>query len=77
MIHRLCVNPAFQKQGIAKKTLAYIESELRTEGIASIRLDAFSENPYALALYEHAGYQRVGHADWRKGRFYLYERIIH
>ena len=76
VIHRLCVNPKFQKQGIAKKTLYYIEEKLKADGIESIRLDVFSQNPYALRLYEKAGYRKAGTADWRKGRFFLMEKNL-
>lgn len=40
------------------------------------RLDAFTENPFALKLYDNLGYSRVGYADWRKGRFYLMEKYL-
>lgn len=76
VIHRLCVNPDFQNQGIARRTLLHIEEQLAEWGIHAIRLDAFSENPYALRLYEHLGYAKVGTTDWRKGRFYLLEKYF-
>lgn len=76
IIHRLCVNPAYQNRGIAKDTLSHIEQELRKSNIEAVRLDAFSENPYALSLYRNAGYEKVGFADWRKGRFYLMEKRL-
>lgn len=76
IIHRLCVNPNFQNQGIGRKTLQYIEDQLRTSNVQAIRLDAYSKNPYALSMYFHAGYSSVGYADWRKGRFHLMEKYI-
>lgn len=76
IIHRLCVNPAYQNRGIAKTTLSHIEQKLRESNIEAVRLDAFSENPYALSLYQSAGYAKVGFADWRKGRFYLMEKRL-
>lgn len=76
IIHRLCVNPAYQNRGIAKTTLSHIEQELWKSNIEAVRLDAFSENPYALSLYQKAGYEKVGFADWRKGRFYLMEKRL-
>lgn len=66
----------FQNKGIAKTTMQHIETELRQLGVDAIRLDAFTENPYALSLYENLGYKIVGYADWRKGRFYLMEKCI-
>ncbi|MDO5520356.1 MAG: GNAT family N-acetyltransferase [bacterium] len=76
VLHRLCVAPSYQKCGIARKTVLHIEEELRSKGIEAIRLDVFSKNPYALRLYDHLGFTKVGHADWRKGRFYLMEKYI-
>lgn len=76
VVHRLCVNPVFQKQGIASRTLLHIEEQLAGQGIHAIRLDTFSGNPYAIKLYEKLGYAKVGCADWRKGRFYLMEKYF-
>ena len=76
VIHRLCVNPVFQNQGIATKTMEYIEKLCKSEGYDSIRLDCFTENPYSRRLYDKAGYSVVGYADWRKGRFELREKKI-
>lgn len=64
-IHRLCVNPTFQNRGIAKSTLLYIEKQLAEMGIYVIRLDVFSNNPFALRLYNSLGYSEVGYANWR------------
>ncbi len=76
VIHRLCVNPAFQNQGIATKTMEYIEKLCKSQGYDSIRLDCFTENPYSRRLYDKAGYSVVGYADWRKRQFELREKKI-
>lgn len=76
VIHRLCVNPQFQRQGIGTKTMQIIEDMLKNDGIKAIKLDAFSQNPYALRMYEKLGYLKIGEAKWRKGLFYLYEKLI-
>ena len=76
ILHRLCVSPDYQNKGIGKILLNKIENQLVDMGYESCRLDAFSENPFALKLYEKNGYERRGHADWRKGRFYLMEKKI-
>ena len=76
VVHRLCVHPDFQNQGIAKYTLLHIEAELLKNNVHAIRLDAFSNNPYALKLYDSLHYSQVGYADWRKGRFYLMEKYF-
>lgn len=61
---------------IAKRTMLHIEREILSWQGESIRLDVFAENPYALKLYETCGYHKVGHANWRKGQFYLMEKIL-
>lgn len=76
IIHRLCVNPAYQNRGIATQTLSHIEKELQKLGVEAVRLDVFSRNPFALSLYLSKGYEKVGFADWRKGRFYLMEKLL-
>ena len=76
VLHRLCVHPDFQNHGIAKHTLLHIEAELLKNDIHAIRLDVFSNNPYALRLYDSLNYARVGYANWRKGKFYLLEKYF-
>ena len=76
VIHRICVSPDFQNQGIAKETLKYIENLCKSQGYDSIHLDCFTENPYSRKLYDKAGYSVVGYADWRKGRFELREKKL-
>ncbi len=76
ILHRLCVNPLFQHRGIARQTMEHIQREAAEKGYRAIRLDVFSENPYALKLYRGCGYEQVGTARWRKGEFYLMEKYI-
>lgn len=76
ILHRLCVNCFFQNKGVGKQTMQFIEKKLKAQNIQAVRLDVFSQNPYALSLYSHMGYCKVGHADWRKGRFYLMEKYL-
>ncbi len=76
ILHRLCVAPKFQGKGVAGRTLGYIEEELRRRGIGAVRLDSFTQNPVAVALYTRNGYEKRGFADWRMGRFYLMEKRL-
>lgn len=76
VLHRLCVNPKYQNQGIAKSTLMYIEEKLQKMNISAIRLDVYSNNPFALALYFNSRYEKVGFIDRSKGRFYLMEKYV-
>ncbi|MCD7777274.1 MAG: GNAT family N-acetyltransferase [Clostridiales bacterium] len=76
VIHRLCVNPAYQHQGIAAETLAHIEEKLHKSNIKAVRLDVYSLNSAAQSLYFGSGYKKVGFVDWKKGRFYLLEKLL-
>ena len=76
VLHRFCVSPNFQNRGIGKSILRHMEEQMRTMGFQSVRLDVFTENPYALKLYEKNSYEKRGYADWRKGRFLLMEKKL-
>ena len=76
VLHRFCVHPRYQHQGVGKAALLHLEDELRQAEVETVRLDVFSQNPFALALYRRQGYAPVGFADWRKGRFFLMEKRL-
>lgn len=76
VIHRLCINPDFQNKGIGKEVCLEIEKILKNNGVKAIKLDCFTQNPFALKLYKKLDYKEVGFADWRKGRFVFMEKII-
>ena len=76
IVHRLCVAPEFQHQNIARETMTHIQDESRCYGIKAIHLDAFKQNPYAISLYKKLGYRKWGEAEWRNGKFNLYELLL-
>lgn len=76
VIHRLTVAPDCQSQGFAQRLMRHAESLAKTNGCHTIRLDAFADNPRALKLYERLGYRRAGLVQFRKGRFFCYEKGI-
>lgn len=76
VMHRLCVRPKFQGQGIAKQLLRFSEQFAISHGYKSIILDAFSGNLSALKLYENDGYMKKGVVNFRKGAFYCYEKKV-
>lgn len=76
IIHRLCVNPKFQNTGIGTATMLHIEDYAKRLGYKSIRLDSFTQNPYACKMYEKLGYKTVGKVVFRKGEFYLMEKVL-
>jgi ribosomal protein S18 acetylase RimI-like enzyme len=56
--------------------MSFAEETAVTRGYDCIRLDAFTRNPAALALYESRGYRRAGTVHFRKGAFYCYEKAM-
>jgi ribosomal protein S18 acetylase RimI-like enzyme len=76
VVHRLIVSPALQGHGIGTRLMIMTEAMLREQGVQSVRLDAFTQNPHSLRLYEKLGYRVAGEVTWRKGIFYLMEKDI-
>jgi ribosomal protein S18 acetylase RimI-like enzyme len=76
VIHRICVKSNYQNKGIGTKAMIKKAENLKNNNTGSIRLDAFSKNPYSLKMYNKLGYRKVGEANWRKGLFYLLEKIL-
>ncbi|TBL81421.1 GNAT family N-acetyltransferase [Paenibacillus thalictri] len=60
-IHRLAVHPDHQGKGIGKRLLQFAEVLAGTRGNTSIRLDVYSQNETAVAMYERAGYTERGY----------------
>jgi GNAT superfamily N-acetyltransferase len=60
VIHRLCVHPSWRGHGFARQLMQFAETLAAEHGFASIRLDSYTGNPRAQALYEGRGYHRVG-----------------
>lgn len=76
VVHRVCVRTEYQRRGIADKTVDYIEKLIKDAGADSIRLDTFTENPFAIHMYEKHGFAIVGTMRLRKGLFYLFEKNL-
>ncbi|OAI42990.1 hypothetical protein AYO41_03150 [Verrucomicrobia bacterium SCGC AG-212-E04] len=78
VIHRLCVDPAAQQRGAARALMDFAEQLARESGFASIRLDAYTGNPRALALYDRRGYRRVGQTNFprRSLPFICFEKDV-
>jgi ribosomal protein S18 acetylase RimI-like enzyme len=78
VVHRLCVDPAFQGQGVAKQLMSFGEKMAFDQGYSSIRLDAYSGNPKAVGLYERLGYQKAGSVTFPRRHlpFYCFEKIL-
>lgn len=78
-IHRLAIDPNFQRQGYAHQLMDFGEELARTNGYMSIRLDTFSQNPGNQKFYESRGYQKLEAIYFPKQSghpFYCYERVL-
>lgn len=60
IVHRFCVDPEVQGQGIGRRLMEFVEQFAVRQRFSSVRLDAYSGNPRALALYRQRGYREVG-----------------
>ena len=76
VIHRLCVHPDAQRQGVAAQFMDFAEAYAEQQGYGAIRLDAFKTNPGAVALYDRRDYRRAGSIDLRMGPFWVFEREV-
>jgi GNAT superfamily N-acetyltransferase len=75
IVHRLTVDPAYQRRGLATRLMRYAEAYAAGR-YDTIRLDAFLSNPAAVALYERLGYRRAGTVEFRKGTFVCFEKPV-
>ncbi|TVY10910.1 GNAT family N-acetyltransferase [Paenibacillus cremeus] len=77
-IHRLAVHPALQGRGLGKRLLQFAEEHAKHTGSTSVRLDVYTGNPGAVAIYERAGYREVGTVQFpmRKLPFLCMEKML-
>ena len=78
VIHRLCVHPDWQRCGVGRRLMDFTERFAAEHSFACIRLDAYTGNPRALALYERRGFHCVGQVLFprRPLPFNCYEKIL-
>jgi ribosomal protein S18 acetylase RimI-like enzyme len=60
VVHRLCVDPAYQENGIGSRLMDFAEEHAKQNACVSIRLDAYTGNPRAVRLYKRRGYRKAG-----------------
>ena len=60
VVHRLCVHPHWQGRGLARHLMHFTEIFATDRGFSCIRLDAYTGNRHAVALYERLGYCTAG-----------------
>ena len=76
VVHRLMVDPLCQGRGVASELMLFVERRAREQGYHAVRLDAFTQNPAALRLYQGLGYHDAGAMRLRKGWFRGFEKAL-
>lgn len=78
VIHRLVIDPTFQKQGYGKKLMDFAEQFAFENNYASIRLDAYSQNKKVIEFYKIRNYSIRGEVNFpnRPFLFYCFEKEI-
>lgn len=59
-ITNVAVSPACRRQGIGRALVGALASHARGQGLTFVTLEARASNAPAIALYEGAGFRRVG-----------------
>lgn len=62
VIHLFAVHPAFQHRGFARRMLDAAQDFAREQGKRVIRLDTLASNKGAQRVYDHCGFDNLGHA---------------
>jgi ribosomal protein S18 acetylase RimI-like enzyme len=78
-IHRLAVDPEFQRKGYAQKLMDFAEKYAKENGYNSIRLDTFSQNKRNQKFYEQRNYiklESIYFPNQSEFPFYCYEKIM-
>ena len=76
VVHRLAVNRDWHGKGVGSELMDFAEQFAREHRYDAIRLDAFTRNPAAVALYKSRGYRLAGLVTFRKGPFYCFEKDL-
>ena len=63
VIHTLCVAPSQSGKGYASQMLAFAKEQAKANGCKVIRMDTYSGNEPAKALYQKKGFRIAGYID--------------
>ena len=60
VIHRMAIDPAFQRMGVGSALFAFAQAWAEARGISAMRIDTYSKNDRMQALIRKMGYTKVG-----------------
>ena len=76
VLHRLCVDPHRQREGIGSRLMNFAETFGHEQGYTSLQLDTRISNHTAANLYEQLGYTKTGTITRNRGNFICYEKKL-
>ncbi len=76
VMHRLCVAPRIQHQGLGKQVFAHLMEQAQMMGYGAMRLDVYDGNAQANAMYLKAGFAKVGDFEMAIGTINLMEKYF-
>ncbi|WP_347175554.1 GNAT family N-acetyltransferase [Polaribacter sp. SLMDC-22] len=78
VIHRLVIDPKYQKKGYAQKLMEFAENFAKENNYTSIRLDAYSQNIRVIEFYKKRNYFIRGNVNFpeREYPFHCMEKDI-
>ena len=78
-VHRLAVDPKYQKKGIGKLLMDFAEEYGRNNGLKSVRLDTFSKNKRNNKFYRSRNYIQLDDVyfpNQSEFPFHCYEKVL-
>ncbi len=78
-VHRLAINPSFQKRGFAQKLMDFAENYAKKNNYKSIRLDTFSQNKRNQKFYKKRNYKKlesINFPNQSEFPFFCFEKIL-
>jgi GNAT superfamily N-acetyltransferase len=78
VLHRMAVSPAYARQGVGSRLMAFAEELALSQGITYLRSDTNSHNPNMNGLFQKFNYQFAGiiHFPGRVTDFNCYEKVL-
>jgi ribosomal-protein-alanine N-acetyltransferase len=72
-LNLLAVEPSYQRQGIGRQLMRWLEDTASTAGTFRIRLEVRASNQTGQAFYKAIGYQQ---SDWLRGYYQAHEDAL-